>query len=131
MLKKNVFINNENQIEIIFNENIDEKKLKEMLGIAAKIIKNNTKQNAKNLLLVNVQKVDHVSISARIHGSAWLLRQPLDKVAVYGENLYMKYFVALLIKALNIQKRMRFFSYRNDAQSWLQEHRDHDKKQTK
>ena len=118
-MSEKVFINELQQIEIVFNEKVYDKELKVMLDKAAEFIKKNHKKQVPVHLLVNIKKINMITIESRKRGSNWLFEQPIDKVAVYGDNLFMKYFILMFTKGLGITDKMKFFVSRTEAQHWL------------
>lgn len=118
-MSEKVFINELQQIEIVFNEKVYDKELKVILDKAAEFIKKNYQKQISVHLLVNSNKVNMITVESRKRCSIWLLKQPIDKVAVYGDNLFMKYFIQMFTKALGITDKMKFFVSRAEAQKWL------------
>ncbi|MGB0368934.1 MAG: STAS/SEC14 domain-containing protein [Flavobacteriales bacterium] len=60
-----------------------------------------------------------IKLEARRHGVEWLRTANYKKFAVYGDNLFVKYFVNGLIKVLG--NPMRYFTSRDEAIAWLKE----------
>ena len=118
-MAKKVFLNKEKEIEIIFNTKIEEKELGEMLELATKYIKENKKIGIPINLLVNVSKVKGITTGARKYGSNWLLKSPIDKVAVYSGSLFMKYFLPMLINGIGYHDKMKHFETKAEAKEWL------------
>lgn len=107
------------QIEIVFNEKVYDKELKLILDVAAEFIKKNYQKNVPVHLLVNINKVNMITVESRKRCSIWLLKQPIDKIAVYGDNLFMKYFIQMFTKGLGLTDKMKFFVSKAEAQHWL------------
>lgn len=119
-MNKKVFENERGEIELTFGEKLDEAELIKMLVIANNIIKNKkTKGKQEIKILADVSKLNQLTIAARRYGSNWLLQQPIDKVAVYGNNLFMKYFIQMLVTGLGYGNKMKFFKTRSEALKWL------------
>lgn len=114
-----VFLNEKHQIELIFGEKLNEEELKTMLKIANQLITKMKKENIPINILADVSKLNKLSIGARSYGSSWLLKQPINKVAVFGDNLFMKYFIRMLSAGLGLNKKISFFKSKKEAQKWL------------
>ena len=118
-MSEKVFLNELLQIEIVFDHKIYDKELKVMLDIAAGVIKKIHQKKVAIHLLVNVNKVNAITLESRKYCSFLLLKHPIDKVAVYGNNLFMKYFILMFTKGLGLSDKMKFFSTKDEAQQWL------------
>ncbi len=118
-MSEKVFINELQQIEIVFNEKVYDKELKVILDRATEFIKKTHKKQVPVHLLVDISKVDMITVESRKRGSIWLFKQPIDKIAVYGDNLFMKYFIQMFTKGLGLTHKMKFFVSRTEAQQWL------------
>ena len=118
-MAKHVFLNEKQQIELLFEENLNEDELKVMLKTATKLIAEVKEKKLPVYLLADVNKLNKLTIAARRYGSSRLLKQPVDKIAVYGDNLFMKYFVRMLSGGLGLNDKMSFFSSRKEAEQWL------------
>lgn len=118
-MDETVFLNEKQQIELLFGEKLNEDELKKMLKTATSLITEIRNKKLPVYLLVDVNKLNKLTIAARSYGSSWLLKQPIDKVAVYGDNLFMKYFIRMLTGGLGLTNKMSFFSSRKEAEEWL------------
>lgn len=115
-----VFLNQSNQVEMIFEGELVQEALLPMLKETDLLLEGVKKKSLMPQLLVNVIKLNKVSISSRKIGSEWIKSHPDTKIAVYGYgNLFMKYFVNLLIMATGSSSRMKMFVTRKEAQAWL------------
>lgn len=116
---KITFCNEENQIEMIFPEELELETLDEMLSIADNIISNLKKKNIRPKLLADVTLMKKLSTSSRQKGVNWVLSNGNLQIAIYGKNTFMKYFVNFLTIATGKYGSMKFFKTRKTAIEWL------------
>lgn len=117
--KKIAFRNKQDQIEMIFPEELEVETLDEMLTIADEIISHLKKKNIRPKLLVDVTLMRKLTTPSRQRGVNWILSNGNLQIAVYGKNSFMKHFVNFLIIATGKYGSMKFFKTRKAAAEWL------------
>ncbi|MCB9363822.1 MAG: STAS/SEC14 domain-containing protein [Flavobacteriales bacterium] len=118
-MNKKVFLNQKQQIELGFDKKLNEEELKSMLNVATTLIKKIREKDLPVYLLANVNDLNNLTIGARSYGSAWLLKQPINKIAIYGNNLFMKHFIRMLSEGLGLNDKIKFFTTKKEAEKWL------------
>ncbi len=115
-----VFLNQNDQVEMIFEGSLHQETLVPMLKETDTHLDSVRLKKMVPQLLVNVTKLNKLSIASRKTGSEWIKKQKDLMIAVYANrNLFMKYFVNLLILATGSSRTMKFFGTRKEAQAWL------------
>lgn len=114
-----VFINENDQVEMILKGDLVNEQLLPMLNETVKCLNQVRKKNKPHLLLVEVTHLNKISIYSRKTGTDWIRSRKELSIAVYGNNLFMKYFVHMLITATNRSCNMKFFTTKKEAQEWL------------
>jgi len=114
-----VFINENDHVEMIFNGNLMNEKFTPMLNEAIKCLNTIREKKKSPRLLLDVSGLDKISMYSRKSGADWIKSRKELNIAVYGDNLFMKYFVNMLITATNRSGTMKYFSSKDEAQNWL------------
>ncbi len=70
-------------------------------------------------VLADIREMDAVKLGARKAGVDWLKTANYYKVAAFGNSMFTKYFVNMLVQALG--NPMRYFTSREEAEAWLKE----------
>ena len=70
-------------------------------------------------VLTDVTEVKKVSIHSRKYGSKWAANHPEFRIAFYGQSLFLKYILNLVITINKTSKSMKLFNSKATSIDWL------------
>ena len=121
-MNNKVFINKSELIEQMYvgdqtGDSVDQTLVKRTNPLIAQL-----KQRRKRILvLINLTKIGTPNASARLVAVNALKQLEYEKIAVYTDNLYIKYVAGFVIKASGRFNDVRTFDDRRNAIKWLNE----------
>ena len=70
-------------------------------------------------VLTDVSEVDRISLHSRKYGSEWAVKHPEFRIAFYGQTLFMKYILNIVININNKKNSMKMFKTKAESIEWL------------
>ena len=117
-----VFLNNEDIIEEVYVGDQDGFSVQETLvKNALPLIEHLKSQSKQVLVLVDLLQIGMPNASARAVAQKALQELDFEKLAVYTENVYIKYVATFVIKASGKSEKIKVFKTRDEALAWLKQ----------
>lgn len=105
-------------IELIFIGDQTEKTVRALAGKARKISQN-TWGDDPTLVLINLYKMGKSNFASRGAAIEALNAAPFIRMAVYANNVFLRHVAELIVRAARMGDKIRIFTTRDDAISWL------------
>jgi len=73
-------------------------------------------------LVADITKLNNISIESRKYGIEWTRSTKINKIAVFGGNVFMKHLINLIIMASGRKENFRIFKTKHEAEEWILNH---------
>jgi hypothetical protein len=114
-----VFINDHDIIEIIVDGDQTIKSVQAMGDDANKLIAQYRKQGKRPVVIDNLSKIGKVPSDARKRVVEIAKAMKCDKLAMYGNNVVLKFGANLLLNAIGRAGQVKYFDDYDKAIDWL------------
>jgi hypothetical protein len=114
-----VFMAEQDIIEVDYIDDFSLDEMKRYTEPTLKFVKELQAQGKKSLILINAEKMNIPNTEERQYGSELMKNFPYDKIAAYGDNKLGNFIINLLVKVSNVSDKVRVFSTRDEAITWL------------
>lgn len=121
MDKNNVFLNDDNIIEITVVGDQDEQSITAMGNEIKRLIGILQAQNQPVRILDDVLQIKTVTREGRNLVVELGKTLPYDRLVILGRPGIMRFGTNLMLRAMNKSDKMRFFDQRSQAEAWLKE----------